>query len=79
MRSYILIPILVMCISLPTSAHAIGILKYAWDSVANQLGLDRGAIPKVLPKCDVPRCDRYGKRIPKHAYRPNFHLQAEGF
>jgi hypothetical protein len=80
MRYIILILLAVFIVtSLPTTSHAIGLFKYLWDAVANQLGLDRGPIPKTFPKFPQQRFDAYGNPVPDHVYVPGFHLQAEGF
>ena len=63
----------------PSSADAFGLMKYVWDGINNQLGLDRGEIPKVKKRCRFADNKQYEKRIPRHTYRPVFHLQAEGF
>lgn len=75
----ILILLLIFTLSAPQASHAFGLLKYLGDMVANQLGLDRGPIPKVIPKCRGAECDEYRNSIPRHVYTPSFHLQAEGF
>jgi len=80
MKKITVLILMILLVIVPAApAHAIGLLKYTWDMVANQLGLDRGPVPKVIPKRHVPEWDKYGKRIPRHAYFPSFHLQAEGF
>lgn len=79
MRKKILILLILSSLLAPQTSHAFGLLKYLGDMVANQLGLDRGPIPKVIPKCRGSECDEYSKNIPKHVYAPSFHLQAEGF
>jgi hypothetical protein len=75
----ILILVVILSVSAPQTSHAFGLLKYLGDMVSNQLGLDRGPIPKVIPKCRGEECDEYRSNIPKHVYTPSFHLQAEGF
>jgi hypothetical protein len=79
MIRYLLICIICMALISPSSADAFGIMKYVWDAVNNQLGLDRGEIPKVKQRCRFADNKQYEKRIPRHTYRPVFHLQAEGF
>ena len=71
--------IIILAMTTPGPAHAQGFFKYVLDAVANQLGLDRGPIPKVMPKSRPHQWDKYGNRIPPHVYLPEFHLQAEGF
>jgi hypothetical protein len=76
MKTKILIGIVLISLSLPASSHAFGLLKYIFDAVSNQLGLDRGPIPKTLPKPPTPP--------PGHPGAPNpnangVYIQAEGF
>jgi hypothetical protein len=64
---------------LPTMSHGFGLLKYIFDGVSNQLGLDRGPIPKVVPKTPPYHpLPGTGAPIP-HAESPQIHIQAEGF
>jgi len=80
MRYIIVILLAIFVITtVPATSHAFGLFKYLWDAVANQLGLDRGPIPKTFPKSPQQRCDAYGNPIPDHVYAPTFHLQADGF
>lgn len=80
MRYIIMILLAVFIVtSLPAPSHAIGLFKYLFDAVTNQLGLDRGPIPKTLPKYPPHRRDAYGNPIPDHASPRGLHLQAEGF
>jgi hypothetical protein len=70
----------VLLFGLPSMSHGFGLLKYIYDGVSNQLGLDRGPIPKAVPKTPlfhpVP-----GKGVPgpPHAGFPPIYIQAEGF
>ena len=78
MKAKILIGIIVVMVVCPPPTHAFGLLKYAFDAIANQLGLDRGPIPKVMQKApDQGNCPSGGPP----ATRPvrNLHIQAEGF
>ncbi|MBM4327539.1 MAG: hypothetical protein FJ118_10295 [Deltaproteobacteria bacterium] len=79
MKRFILILLALMILASPPPSNAFPVLKWAWDGVANAFGLDRGPVPKVVPKRHPADCDEYTKKIPKHTYRPNFHIQAEGF
>jgi hypothetical protein len=63
----------------PCDSHAVGLVKYLFDAMANTLGLDRGGIPKVLRCAPPPQIDEYGARIPRHVYVHDIHIQAEGF
>ena len=79
MRTLWLVLILVTAISLPATGHAFGLIKYLWDGVSNQLGMDRGPIMKSPPKCRPEFDVRYQRRIPRHVYFPTIQLQANGF
>jgi hypothetical protein len=78
MKTKILLVILALMMMVPAVSHGFGLLRYTFDAIANQLGLDRGPIPKALPRnlqadfnpspCPVPPPDL--QRI---------HIQAEGF
>jgi hypothetical protein len=76
----IIMLILIISISVaPATAHGFGIFKYAWDAMSNQLGLDRGPVPKTAPKSPAELSDNYARRIPNHVYKQWWQLQAEGF
>ena len=79
MKTRILIAVMVLSLIAPPVSHGFGLLRYAFDAIANQLGLDRGAIPKVIPKPDPKSGDMH--RGPSDKYpRPNgVYIQAEGF
>jgi hypothetical protein len=79
MKTKILIGILVAMLSLPTASHAFGLLRYVYDAVANQLGLDRGPIPKVLPKIASPGCNPAAPPGAQYTGAARIHIQAEGF
>jgi hypothetical protein len=67
-------------ISFPGTSHAFGLMRWAFDAVANQLGLDRGPIPKVIP--NNPPSDvlsRHGLKIPNDPNVNRMYIQAEGF
>jgi hypothetical protein len=75
----VLIGILVISLTCPCASNAFGLLRYTFDAIANQLGLDRGPIPKVPPK--VPPAGFYPQGHPPNAYPDanRIHIQAEGF
>ena len=50
MLAKVLIGVLVCSLLCPSMSHAFGLLRYTFDAIANQLGLDRGPIPKTLPR-----------------------------
>lgn len=67
-------------IVIPGTSHAFGLFRWAFDAVANQLGLDRGPIPKVLPQNPPPDVTT-GKlhMVPPHPDGKKIYIQAEGF
>ncbi len=78
MKRILLFSLLILPLSLGTS-HAFGLLQYTCEAVANQLGLDRGPIPKLAPQWTSDPCD---PRIDPHkrvVCYPVPQLQAEGF
>ncbi|HMK35335.1 MAG TPA: hypothetical protein VK463_09735 [Desulfomonilaceae bacterium] len=76
MKTKIVIGILILSLSFPAASHAFGLLRYLFDAVANQLGLDRGPIPKTFPKAPLPPPGQAG---PGHPDLGRVHIQAEGF
>jgi len=79
MRYKILIIAVVFALAMPPSAHALGVFRWAWDAVANQLGLDRGPVPKVYPRPYPPQPDPRDQHKATRARYPWFYIQAEGF
>ena len=79
MRYIIILLLACSLATIPAVSHGFGLLKYLGDAVANQLGIDRGPLPKVSPKPRDLTCDPYLKRLPKHIYFQNWHLQAQGY
>ncbi|MDQ7784870.1 MAG: hypothetical protein RDU20_18450 [Desulfomonilaceae bacterium] len=79
MRVRILIAILAVSMLCPSFSHGFGLLRYAFDAISNQLGLDRGPVPKVPPKAKSPLYGPDGQPLGKHADTPRIHIQAEGF
>lgn len=81
MRSKLLVMVVVLVMGAPNLSFGFGLLQYVFDGVKNQLGLDRGPIPKVLPQ-ENPH-DPYGRHNP-HAgkFNPDRNrvvIQADGF
>ena len=79
MKKAIAIIILSLCMACPVSAHGFTLVRYIFDGVANQLGLDRGPIPKAIPT-------RPYKGLNPHVYAPEkrpdayrMYIQADGF
>ena len=79
MKTKILIAILIFGILCPGTSHAFGILRYTFDAIANQLGLDRGPIPKVLPPPPPPPGHDPNGAFSRHPDANRIYIQAEGF
>ncbi len=80
MKTRILALVIAILISVPGTSHAFGIMRWTFDAIANQLGLDRGPIPKVVPNnppSDVP--SRHGINLPNDPNAKRIYIQAEGF
>ncbi|MGB6065989.1 MAG: hypothetical protein WBG50_14410 [Desulfomonilaceae bacterium] len=75
----VLIGVLVCSLLCPSMSHAFGLLRYTFDAIANQLGLDRGPIPKTLPR--TPPGALYPHRAPltECPDGQRVYIQAEGF
>ena len=50
MKTRILALVIAILISVPGTSHAFGIMRWTFDAIANQLGLDRGPIPEGSPQ-----------------------------
>jgi hypothetical protein len=48
MRTTLIAAILALLVACPAGVHGFGILRYTWDFIKNQVGVDRGPHPKVL-------------------------------
>ncbi|MBI4964681.1 MAG: hypothetical protein HY913_15485 [Desulfomonile tiedjei] len=79
MKRTILVVIVMVTMAYPASAHGFGLLRYFFDGVANQLGLDRGPIPKAIPTRPYQGLDPRGYAPEKHPDSAKIHVQAEGF
>ena len=79
MRTKLLIGVIALTLIAPSVSHGFGILRYAFDAVANQLGLDRGPIPKVIPKVPPPYVGHRVDPSGKQRYQRGPYMQAEGF
>lgn len=76
---YIILIVLIISSTIPATSHAFGLLQYTWEGVANQLGLDRGPIPKLAPRMVL---DPYTSPLDAQkrvVCYPEPQLQAEGF
>lgn len=79
MRCKLLFVVLLICLALPVSSHAFGVLRWAWDGITNQLGFDRGPVPKTDPRMWRPLNCRADNKRPITCAPPGFYIQAEGF
>jgi hypothetical protein len=79
MKIKLLIGIILVTLMVPSYSHGFGLMRYVFDLLSNQLGLDRGPIPKVAPKIGpsgpLGGCDPTLKHYSKH----KLYIQAEGF
>jgi hypothetical protein len=76
MKAKFLIAILILGLACPAASQAFGLLQYVFDGIANQLGLDRGPVPKVMPKLPP---DPHQGPLNKHPDAHRIYIQAEGF
>jgi hypothetical protein len=80
MKTRILLTVLVLMLLIPTASHGFGLLRYTFDAIANQLGLDRGPIPKTLPRNLQADFHLPGQPPPpSHPDLNRIYIQAEGF
>ena len=79
MTAKILIVTLVLALICPSVSDAFGLLRYTFDAIANQLGLDRGPIPKALPKTPPADFHPQGPSPNKYPDVNRIYIQAEGF
>ena len=79
MKIKLLIGIIAITLLCPPYSHGFGLMRYVFDALSNQLGLDRGPIPKVPPK--VGPAGPFGNCDPalKHYSKHQLYIQAEGF
>jgi hypothetical protein len=79
MKARILIGIILLALVAPPNSHAFALFQYLYDGLFNQLGLDRGGIPKVVPnRYERPPIPQYYP-APKADQHDRIHIQAEGF
>jgi hypothetical protein len=80
MRTAFLIGALVMTMACPAVSHGFGLLRYTCDLIANQLGVDRGPIPKAFSKYQPPSngFSACAARL-RQPDASRLHIQAEGF
>jgi hypothetical protein len=79
MKKAIVIIILSLSIACPASAHGFALVRYIFNGVANQLGLDRGPIPKAIPTRPYMGLNPHGYAPEKYPDAYRFHIQADGF
>ena len=79
MKKKIIIAILVVTLVSPSLSYGWGFLRYAFDAVSNQLGLDRGPIPKIPQRPQPPPGTIDAQPLGKHADPHRIYIQADGF
>jgi hypothetical protein len=80
MKIKLCIAVVILAVICPPVSHGFGLLRFTFDALANQLGLDRGPIPKVAPRPESfppdPRCQTAPN---PHPVAQQIYIQAEGF
>jgi hypothetical protein len=79
MKTRILIAVLIASMAFPSFSYGFGLLQYLFDAVSNQLGLDRGPIPKTGPRGTMADFGSAQRPAPNHPDAHRIHIQAEGF
>jgi hypothetical protein len=54
MKRIVLVAVLILTLACPVVSHGFALLRWGCDAIANQLGLDRGPIPKVISRLPIP-------------------------
>lgn len=80
MKIKLFVMVLIISMICPPLSHGFGLLRWTFDAIRNQLGLDRGPIPKTMQcvgqPCFDPECPSCTDS-PGYAHR--IYIQAEGF
>ncbi len=76
MKAKLIVAAIILSLACPSTSNAFALLKYVFDAVSNQLGLDRGPIPKALP---ITPPDAPGSSMARHPDSHRIYIQAEGF
>jgi hypothetical protein len=79
MRYKLFLAILLISLALPAPTHAFGVLRWAWDAISNQLGFDRGPVPKIDPRVWPLLNWPSDNKRPITCAPPGFYIQADGF
>ena len=79
MKPGIIIIVIALTMVVPPTSQGFGLLRYVYDGISNQLGLDRGPIPKIRPKPCRPASPLGAPPPGKHADAHRIYIQAEGF
>lgn len=80
MKVKIVIFALILVAVCPPVSHGFGVLRWACDAISNNLGFDRGPVPKVVartscrPACPAPD---HSRNLHPDLYRMN--IQANGW
>ena len=79
MKIKLFVAVLIFSMICPPVSHGFGLLRYTFDAIRNQLGLDRGPIPKTM---QYTYSAPFDPQCPPTANHPDAHriyIQAEGF
>ena len=77
MKARLIIAVVVATLMFPPISHGFGLLRFVFDGVSNQLGLDRGPIAKTPPRAAPPK--HWARHAPGKPGSYRVYIQAEGF
>jgi hypothetical protein len=78
MKAKLLIGIVAVTMLFPPVSHGFGLLRFVFDGIYNQFGLDRGPVPKTPPR-GAPAKHWSAGNGPGKANSHRVYIQAEGF
>ncbi len=79
MKVKLFVAVLVISMICPPVSHGFGLLRYTFDAIRNQLGFDRGPIPKTMQHTYNANLDPKCAPNVNHPDAHRIYIQAEGF
>ncbi len=79
MKIKLVVAVMVLSIICPPLSHGFGLLRYTFDAIRNQLGLDRGPIPKAMQHTYNECLDQQCPTPSNNPDMRRIYIQAEGF